>query len=46
MVGVAGVIVIVMLAVAIFTDFPGPSPAGENPDKSTAPPEDVRRVEP
>jgi hypothetical protein len=46
MIGAAVVIVLVLLSFALLSDFPGPPPAGENPNKSDAPPEDVRRVGP
>jgi hypothetical protein len=46
MVALAGAVVLGLLVFAFTTDFPGPPPAGTAPDKSDAPPEDVRRSQP
>lgn len=46
LVGIAGALVLGLLAFALVTDFPGPSPAGTSPNKMDAPPEDVRRSQP
>jgi hypothetical protein len=46
MVALAGAVVLGLLVFAFTTDFPGPPPAGTAPDKSEAPPEDVRRSQP
>jgi hypothetical protein len=44
--GIAGGMVLGLLAFALLTDFPGPPPAGISPNKTDAQPEDVRRSKP
>jgi hypothetical protein len=43
MVGIAAAVSLGLILFALVSDFPGPSPAGDDKVTSDSPPEDVRR---